>query len=1017
MLLNFFGDSGDFLQNAFGGSDEFSPAILSASPTRIELSNPATGYRTVLLGTGLPTDPESQALTGTVTGFEVYGQSDRFVAEVENIAWPLATFVAGVEELVDSGSDNTPTLDGLLNRQDITVDASTSTTPANFFLDTVTSDVTLLGSQFDDGLGGGAGDDTIRPGAGVSGEYVAGSGGTDQIDFTGHTATAFAQLDYSLLGGAVQAVIAPDTGTVVKSGGGTDTLVALQAVLQGDGFGLLGTELDDRFVLDGGEESFLGVVGGPGNDSFDLTLSGTLRLDYSGSFGAIDADLAGGSVADGFGNTDTVAITAGAGQLELRGSDFADTILGSDADERFILRAGNDTLDAGGGTDLLRYDRSGVSDGIAADLTAGQIQLEWDGQAFIHTVSNVEEVLGTVFADAMTASADGSVLRGRGGNDTLTGGLETDVLRGGDGDDVLDPGDSASFDDLDPGSGEDTIDSSAMQTGFLFVQHFGLVDTNGFTIDVDGVADTGTIGKGDNGTTILTGIRAAMDADGVGLQGSNLDDVFNVTVSANGFAVLRGGAGNDTFNLGASSGALRLEFGSGAVLEPATQGMRADLAAGTISNDGFGGQDSISELTGVRYEIRATAFQDVIVGAEGTDGMVGRGGDDVLDGRGGRDVLLGVSGADRLTGGAGGDILFGGSGDDVLFGDALPVSAVPEIAGQVYRLYQATLDREPDAGGLQGWAEILVTGQNTLLGIVPGFVNSPEFQARYGALSDEAFITQLYRNVLDRDPDGSGLQGWLDVLALPENDRADVILGFSQSLEFRADTAGVAAQFAADHTVPEWQDDVFRLYQATLDRAPDLGGFLAWVEELGGGRDYLEVADGFVGSQEFENRYGALSDSDFVAQLYRNVLGREGSGGEIQSWLDEIAGGADRTDAVRGFAQSQEFRNATAADLEAWIRGQDVSDVLEGGSGSNLLAGGVLSDRFVFDPNVGGQQRVLDLEAWDALDLSAFGYADAAAARGQFSQSDADLVFADQGVTAIFPGTGLAAITDDMLLI
>jgi len=251
---------------------------------------------------------------------------------------------------------------------------------------------------------------------------------------------------------------------------------------------------------------------------------------------------------------------------------------------------------------------------------------------------------------------------------------------------------------------------------------------------------------------------------------------------------------------------------------------------------------------------------------------VGLEGDDSLSGRGGADAIVGGSGHDTLTGGTDGDVLLGGAGRDILFGDVLPVSAAGDEAGQVYRLYQATLDRAPDTGGFLGWAEILVTGQNTLPGIVPGFVNSPEFQARYGALSDEAFITQLYNNVLDRDPDGTGLQGWLDFLALPENDRADVVLGFSQSQEFRNDTAGAAAQFAAERTAPEWQDDVFRLYQATLDRAPDLGGFLAWVEELAGGRDYLEVAGGFVNSQEFQLRYGALSDGDFVAQLYRGVL-------------------------------------------------------------------------------------------------------------------------------------------------
>ena len=90
---------------------------------------------------------------------------------------------------------------------------------------------------------------------------------------------------------------------------------------------------------------------------------------------------------------------------------------------------------------------------------------------------------------------------------------------------------------------------------------------------------------------------------------------------------------------------------------------------------------------------------------------------------------------------------------------------------------------------------------------------------------------------------------------------------------------------------------------------------------------------------------------------------------------------------------------------------------MEGGSGTNVLAGGVMSDMFVFSPADGGSHDVLDLEPWDILNLEAFGYADADAARAQMSEVGADLVFADQATTITLRNTGLEDISDQMLMI
>ena len=68
------------------------------------------------------------------------------------------------------------------------------------------------------------------------------------------------------------------------------------------------------------------------------------------------------------------------------------------------------------------------------------------------------------------------------------------------------------------------------------------------------------------------------------------------------------------------------------------------------------------------------------------------------------------------------------------------------------------------------------------------------------------------------------------------------------------------------------------------------------------------------------------------------------------------------------------------------------------------------------DTSSGGTHTVRDLEAWDALYFGNFGYSAASDATAHMSQSGADVVFSDQGVTATFEDVTLAQITDDMIL-
>ncbi|MDH3299936.1 MAG: DUF4214 domain-containing protein [Acidimicrobiia bacterium] len=120
-------------------------------------------------------------------------------------------------------------------------------------------------------------------------------------------------------------------------------------------------------------------------------------------------------------------------------------------------------------------------------------------------------------------------------------------------------------------------------------------------------------------------------------------------------------------------------------------------------------------------------------------------------------------------------------------GDFKAYATRPELAqdhADVFRLYWAFFDREPDVAGATYW-----TGRYdrcaSLLDITWSFSNSKEFRTRYGNLSNEAYVDLVYANVLDRRPDAAGRRYWTRLLDSGELIQPEVMLYFSVGQEFR----------------------------------------------------------------------------------------------------------------------------------------------------------------------------------------------------------------------------------------
>lgn len=125
----------------------------------------------------------------------------------------------------------------------------------------------------------------------------------------------------------------------------------------------------------------------------------------------------------------------------------------------------------------------------------------------------------------------------------------------------------------------------------------------------------------------------------------------------------------------------------------------------------------------------------------------------------------------------------------VAFSDQTIALDVDGNAGQAYRLYQAAFDRQPDLPGLGFWIKHLDAGL-ALRDVAASFLDSPEYARLYGtAQPNQQFVTELYHNVLHRDPEQAGLDFWVRAL---DNGamRAQLLVDFSESQENMAQVIG-----------------------------------------------------------------------------------------------------------------------------------------------------------------------------------------------------------------------------------
>jgi alpha-tubulin suppressor-like RCC1 family protein len=160
--------------------------------------------------------------------------------------------------------------------------------------------------------------------------------------------------------------------------------------------------------------------------------------------------------------------------------------------------------------------------------------------------------------------------------------------------------------------------------------------------------------------------------------------------------------------------------------------------------------------------------------------------------------------------------------------------------GPLVRLYFANFLRIPDYAGLTFWTNAYRSGQS-LISIADAFASSPEFATRYGTLSNRDYVRQLYRNILNREPDAAGWDDWTGRLDRMQQSRGAVQVGFSESQEYLR---------AIDNEVL-----ITLAYAALLKREPDAARFNEALGAIDGGMTYTTWLASLLAGVEYRARF------------------------------------------------------------------------------------------------------------------------------------------------------------------
>lgn len=820
----------------------------------------------------------------------------------------------------------------------------------------VFGNVALYGFAGNDGLEGNFGDDLLDGGSGNDGfsdrlyydlnhpvtsgnDAFLGGAGIDSLYVVTYGTSASYVLDLDETSPQNTGSLGVDTVTGIENviaNGNVGSLSGTKAAnwLESSHANLYGRGGDDVLVITG-DVDLITIDGGDGIDTLLLGERG-----YFSSATGYTFSLAPGASPSGLTITSINNLGGGSGDDKLTGDDNINILAGADGSDVLIGAGGNDVLAGdgnwimargditsnsffevverrngddvlegglgddrligGGGTDTASYARAAGS--VTVDLSAGTTSGADGGD----TLSSIENVVGSAYADSLSGTDGNNVLDGGQGNDTLSGGLGNDTyFVSSKGDTIVEQAHG----------GTDTVISSISYVLGELLERLVLVGTADLNATGNALSNVLT---GNAGINRLTG--------GLGNDTYVIQNVGDRVVE-------KAGEGQDTvsvsfdYALGANLEGLTLADGAvrgiGNTLDNVILGNAAgntiDGGRGADTMSGKGGDDTylvdnakdvvIEQGAGVDTVIASTSWTMTSLWIENLT-LVGT----AIAGKGSNTVNT-IRGNDLdnvIDGGGNADVMIGGKGNDTYYVDQ-PSDQIIEQAGE-------------------GVDRVLVTAGSYVLsanvenGLALGNTNI--------ILSGNALDNRLTGNETNNLLDG---KAGTDTLLGGKGDDVYVIGDTTDVIIERAGEGKDAVRATSDYTLSANLEEL-ELFGQAVRGTGNAGTNQIWGNALD------NVIDGKAGADTMHGGDGA--DAYYVDNAGDRVV-EEGS--DIDTITATVDYSLDVAPMVEVLKLAGAAIGAHGSGRDDTLIGNDRANTLDGSFGSDTMIGGKGDDQYWID--------------------------------------------------------------------
>jgi len=590
-----------------------------------------------------------------------------------------------------------------------------------------------------------------------------------------------------------------------------------------------------------------------------------------------------------------------------------------------------------GGTDTI--NASAIYRSLDINLAEGSF-IDFASDRFLSIAYGVtiENATATAYADVVTGNGAHNSLDGGGGNDTLIGLAGDDTLVGGGGSNTLVGGSGNDTFVLASGStnvvseaageGTDTIVFSGGPSAF-YLSSYANVE-NATRAD----SQAGTI-VGTSGANLLTG--------GTGADTLYGQDGADTLLGSSGDDYLSGDAGNDTLDGGAGTDTMAgglgndvyLNVGYGeSVVEAAGGGFDVVYASGSYIWLGYNEVESVV-FTGTG------SFQGY--GSDTANTITGGNQGNTLSGGGGLDTLIGGIGNDLLYG-DGADTLSGGAGDDTyLFSMVAPTDKIIDASGYDTVKYINRADNFTTIDFRTGFDAV----EKFVLS--DGWTVPPQNYYYYYHFSaqDNYVVGSAQNEVMYTGAGNDTMAGGYGDDTYEVDSLGDVVIEQAGQGIDRIVSRLNYFDLATVQNVEKLE------YGATDSLGATLLGNAAANSLTGGfGNDWLEGRDGddtLRGSYGADTLLGGNGNDVYEVDDLGDIVLETSSSGGI-----DLVKATFATVSLSAFVENltylgTESFNGTGNDLGNVISGGSGDDWLDGGMGADTLSGGTGNDTYVVD--------------------------------------------------------------------